>query len=270
MPEEHPPVAIYFAGTAGAGKTSLTRAFAEWMEEADYSVATVNLDPGNEDPAFDPDVDIREWVKLADVMRENKLGPNGAQVAAADLAAMRVDELKEAVDAQGVDYLLVDTPGQVELFAFRESSRSIVESLSGPRSLIAFLFDPLLARHPSGFVSLALLSSTVQFRFRLPMLTVLAKSDLLAEAERTQVLQWAENPETLYLSLDTNNMEREGEGVLSREFFRALETVSPAWPLFGTSAQDQSGLEDLYAAIQETFAGGEDVEKPGSDAPPTE
>jgi len=264
-------VAIYFTGTAGAGKTTLTRAFQAWMAEAGYDVATVNLDPGMEDPSFDPDVDVRDWVKLKDVMEENKLGPNGAQVAASDLLALKIGEVTEALEPLKVDYLLVDTPGQVELFAFRESSRHIVEALTGERSLLAFLFDPLLSRRPGGYLSLLLLSATVQFRFGLPLVNVVAKEDLLSPEERERLAQWGEEPFTLYEA--ARDEPGEGGTALSLELFRALEGVSPLWSPVFSSSETGSGLEDLYAACQRSFSGGEDVERTGgptsgADEPP--
>ncbi len=177
MAEE--PGTIYFTGTAGAGKTTLVQGFAKWLETAGYDSVTVNLDPGNESTSFEPDIDIRDWVRLGEVMTEYGLGPNGAQVAAADMIALKVFEVRRALEEFRTDYVLVDTPGQVELFAFRESSKAIVDALSGDRSMIAFLFDPNLAKTPSGFVSLLLLSANVEFRFRLPTTNLLTKCDLL-------------------------------------------------------------------------------------------
>jgi hypothetical protein len=260
------PVAIYFTGTAGAGKTTMTTAFQTWMRDSGYEAVTVNLDPGMEDPAFDPDVDIRDWVNLQDIMAENKLGPNGAQVAASDMVAIKIEEVKNALQSFRSDYILVDTPGQVELFAFRESSRTIVEELSGDRSLIAFLFDPMLARHPHGIVSLFMLSATTQFRFRLPMANVLAKDDLLNDEEKERVSRWTEDPASLYEAVSSDETQR--EGIVSLEFFKALENVGPLWSLIFTSAKEERGMEDIYAAVQEAFAGGEDLENSEDEEPP--
>jgi hypothetical protein len=261
------PVTIYITGTAGVGKTAITHAFQSWMLESGYGVTTVNLDPGMEDPAFDPDVDIREWVNLKDIMQESKLGPNGAQIAAADMVALKLEEIKSAIDQFNAEYVVVDTPGQVELFAFRESSRAIVEELSGDRSMIAFLFDPMLTRHPHGCVSLFMLASTVQFRFRLPMMNILAKDDLLTEEERTRIHDWMEEPDSLYEALSSDQMDR--EGVISREMFRALVDIGPLWSLVFTSSQEGHGMEDIYAAVQQEFAGGEDLdERDDTNQPP--
>ena len=252
------PGTIYFTGTAGAGKTTLVRAFAEWMRSAGYSATIVNLDPGSDASESESDVDIREWVRLADLQDEYGLGPNGAQVVAADMIALKVFEVKQAVQEENADYILVDTPGQIELFAFREASRAIVDALSGDRSVIAFLYDPVLARTAAGFVSLLMLGATVEFRFRLPMVNILAKSDVLNPEQLREVLGWSDEPGEL---LDAIGRDTPTPAVqLSTELFRAIETMSPLVGLIPTSAKDGGGLEDLYHSFQRVFAGGEDLE----------
>lgn len=258
------PGTVYFTGTAGAGKTRLVRAFQAWMKSAGYDVITVNLDPGNEAEAFEPDVDIREWVRLADVMDEYGLGPNGAQVAASDLIALKIFEVKQAVAELKSDYVLVDTPGQVELFAFRESSKAIVDALSGDRSTIAFLFDPALAKSASGFVSLLLLSATVEFRFRLPMVNLLSKSDLLAPEQVAELTAWGDDTENLLAAVEAEAPTPDVQ--LSAATLRAIAALSPLATLLPTSSEDGTGLENLYRAAQRNFAGGEDIEP--SHAPP--
>jgi GPN-loop GTPase len=260
------PGTVYFTGTAGAGKTTFVRTFAEWMRAAGYDATVVNLDPGVEDSTFEPDVDVREWVRLAEIQDEYGLGPNGAQVAAADMIALKIFEIKQAVTELKTDYVLIDTPGQIELFAFREASRAIVDALSGDRSAIAFLFDPALARNPGGFVSLSMLSATVEFRFRLPMVNVLAKADVLTPAQLEEVIGWSEEPPRLYdaVSRDTPTPDVQ----LSTELFRAIETMGPLLGLLPTSAKEGTGMDTFYQACQRVFGGGEDLE--ASHAPTSE
>ena len=84
---------IYFVGTAGSGKSTMVGAFKAWLEDNGIDSLTVNLDPGAEKLSYVPDIDIREWVSLDEVMAEYALGPNGAQITAADLMAMNVDKI---------------------------------------------------------------------------------------------------------------------------------------------------------------------------------
>jgi GPN-loop GTPase len=259
------PATIYFTGTAGAGKTSFVRAFADWMTHAGYESTVVNLDPGSDATGLDPAVDIREWVRLSDIQDEYGLGPNGAQIAAADMIALKIFDVKQAIDELQTDYVLVDTPGQIELFAFREASRAIVDALSGDRSLIAFLFDPALARTPSGFVSLLMLSATVEFRFRLPMLNVLAKSDVLTPEQLAELASWGEQTEALYEAVTRDAPTPDVQ--LSTEIVRAIEMLGPLGGLVPTSAKEGSGLEAFYQSLQRAFGGGDDLEPSHAPAP---
>lgn len=249
---------VFVTGTAGAGKTSFVRAFADWMRTAGYDAGIVNLDPGLEGTELEPDVDIRDWVRLADIQDEYGLGPNGAQVAAADMIALKVFEVKQALQEVKADYVLVDTPGQIELFAFREASKAIVDALGGDRSLLAFLFDPALARNAAGFVSLLMLSATVEFRFRLPLVNVLAKADALAPEQRSELVAWAEEPGRLYDAVTASSPTPDVQ--LSTELFRAIEVMGPLAGLLPTSAKERTGLEEFYRECQRVFAGGEDLE----------
>ncbi len=252
------PGTIYFTGTAGAGKTTFVRAFADWMKSAGYEATVVNLDPGSESTALDPAVDIREWVRLDDIEDEYGLGPNGAQIAAADMIALKIFDVKQAIDELKTDYVLVDTPGQVELFAFREASKAVVDALSGDRSQIAFLFDPALARTPGGFVSLLLLSATVEFRFRLPMINVLTKSDVLSAEQLAELGRWAEDPAELQEAVTREAPTPDVQ--LAAEVARAIESLGPLAGLLATSAKDGLGLEGFYQAAQRVFGGGEDLD----------
>jgi GPN-loop GTPase len=259
------PGTVYFTGTAGAGKTTFVRAFADWMKSAGYETTVVNLDPGSESTTLDPAVDIREWVSLADVQDEYGLGPNGAQIAAADMIALKVFDVKQAIEELKTDYVLVDTPGQVELFAFREASKAIVDALSGDRSLIAFLFDPALARTAAGYVSLLMLSATVEFRFRLPMLNVLTKSDVLTPEQLEELTQWAEDPGLLHDAVTRDAPTPDVQ--FSTELYRAIESLGPLAGLLPTSAKEGAGLESFYQSIQRVFSAGEDLDPAHAPSP---
>jgi len=249
---------LYFVGTAGSGKTTLTYAFQQWMNLQGYDAITVNLDPGVEKLSYVPDVDIRETISLSGVMEEYNLGPNGAQIVCADLLALKVNEVKEIVDGFDSDYVLIDTPGQIELFAFRETSRVIIETL-GPDSAMAFLFDPFLSKNPSGFISQVMLSATTQFRFQVPFINVLSKADLLDEKEKDRIMNWVKQPEDLLN--DAVNEEASMEKQLSIELFRVLEDMGVYKILTPVSSETMTGMEDIYNLVQQVFMGGEDLEK---------
>ena len=120
----------FVVGMAGSGKSFLTGSFAEWLREQEQDVITVNLDPGAVELPYEPDVDVRAYVTVEEVMEKYGLGPNGAMIAAADMIATYVKELEAEVSGLGPDIAIVDTPGQMEVFAFRPSGLFIVHGLS--------------------------------------------------------------------------------------------------------------------------------------------
>jgi hypothetical protein len=250
-------VNIYFVGTAGSGKSSLVYAFQQWMTLQGLDCITINLDPGAEFIPYEPDIDIRDWVKVSEVMEDYGLGPNGAQIVCADLMALHVKELVTAVDGFKTPYVLIDTPGQIELFAFRQSSQVIIEQLGQDDSFLVFLSDPLLVKTASGFVSSLMLCATTHFRFAIPFVNVLAKSDMLAEEDLERVLEWSREPESLNAVLMDD--EAHSRVPLSLELFKAMESIGMYRTITPVSAEQQEGMEDIYNAIQQSYQGGEDL-----------
>ena len=180
---------VYFIGTAGSGKSTLTDTFNRWTELRGVDAITVNLDPGAENLPYEPDVDIRDWISLKEVMDSYGLGPNGAQIACADMLALNTMDVKKSIESFKTDYVLLDTPGQLELFVFRESGKYIVKFLNPRRSIIAYLLDLALAKTPSGFVSQLLLSVSTNFRLNQSQINILSKADLLTEQERQKFME---------------------------------------------------------------------------------
>jgi len=188
---------VYFIGTAGSGKSTLTHSFKEWMGLRGLDAITVNLDPGAENLPYYPDVDIRDWISLKEIMDSYGLGPNGAQIACADMIALNTSDVKTSIESFKTDYILVDTPGQLELFVFREAGKYIIKFLNPQRSIIAYLIDHALAKTASGFVSQMLLSISTNFRLGQPQINILSKADILSKEEIEQVERWSHDPDEL-------------------------------------------------------------------------
>jgi len=155
--------------------------------------------------------------------------------------------------------VIYDTAGQIELFAFRAASKFIVDFLGEDRAILAFLFDPALAKSPSGYVSLLMLSSSVYFRFYRPYMNILSKVDIISDEDLQNIANWSTDWDALYLAILKENPSMRKE--LSVELFKALENIDAFRTLIPTSARMLYGYEDVYNVIQMTFAGGEDLEK---------
>ncbi len=249
---------IYIIGTAGSGKSTLVNAFKDWMDSRDLDCVLVNLDPGADSVPYDADVDIREWIHLGEVMDEYSLGPNGAQIVCADLMALSIDKLTTAMESYRGRFTLIDTPGQMELFTFRQSSNIIVDALGREKSVFVFLSDPSLSRTPNGFVSNMMLCALTQFRFSLPVVNLLSKSDVLSEEELEELRLWSMDPYALYGALLDDDINT--QTLMGIELFKAMENVGVYQELIPVSAQTFDGFEDLYNQLQLIFMGGDDAD----------
>ncbi len=250
---------LYFIGSAGSGKSTLTGAFLGWMQRQGYDAVTVNLDPGIENAPYVPDVDIREWIKLKDIMEEYGVGPNGAQIIAADMLALNTGEMKEIIESFETDYVIFDTPGQMELFTLRQSGKVLVDSFGAGKSIIGYLYDPVISKTPSGFITLMLQAASVQVRFNVPFMGVLTKSDLLKDEEREDILKWSQD----FMELDSAIHEEMPtlRNQLNIEFLSALKSFGAGQKLLPASSTYGSGMEDIYNSVQQIYYGGEDLSR---------
>jgi GPN-loop GTPase len=250
---------LFFVGTAGSGKSTLVGAFKTWLEDNGVDSIVINLDPGAETLPYTPNIDIREWISLDEVMSEYGLGPNGAQIVAADLMAVNIRKMMDVVETFKTDYVLIDTPGQLELFAFRESSDRIVTAFGKDKSMLVYLSDPTLCRTPNGFISSMMLSSIVEFRLQLPAINLLSKCDMFKEEETDRMIAWFENSDVLYSDLMDDR--RNSESVVGMELLKALDNMGRFGEIRSVSAQEDIGLGDIYSAAQLEFFAGEDTSR---------
>ncbi|UCF12228.1 MAG: ATP/GTP-binding protein [Thermoplasmatales archaeon] len=250
---------VYLIGTAGSGKSTLTSNFQQWIKMRGLDAIIVNLDPGAENLPYEPDVDIRDWISLKEVMETYQLGPNGAQIACADMVALNTEDVKKSIESFKPDYIFLDTPGQLELFVFREAGKYTVEFLNPENSVICYLLDPALAKTASGFVSQLLLSITTNFRLGQPQINILSKSDLLSTKELDIIKKWSNNPDDLYgavINEETSIYREMNEGIL-----HLIQELGGYTKLIPTSNKDFFGIDDIYTDIQLQFKGGEDLMK---------
>ena len=254
---------VYFVGTAGSGKITLVKSYRDWLGNNGIDCMTINLDPGVDMLPYDADIDIREWVALDEVMGEYNLGPNGAQIVAADLMAVNIKKITDLLDGVRTEYVLVDTPGQLELFAFRESSNVIVEAFGKETSMVVYLSDRMLCKTSNGFVSNMVLSSLVEFRLQLPVINILTKADLMKDEDRDRMISWFENSDSLYDDLLDNDANP--QTVVGMELFKAVESVGIFGQIRAVSAVENTGLEEIYSATQLEFFGGEDIDPEDND-----
>lgn len=246
---------IFIIGTAGSGKSLLTATFSKWLKMSKQNVAIVNLDPGVLTLPYSPDVDIRNYVGIENLMEEYGLGPNGALIMAADLIADKIDEISGEIEDLKTDIVLVDTPGQMELFAFRASGPYIVSEITEEPKVIVYLFDAVFSTNPLNYVSNLFLSAAVYNRFFLPQVHLLSKCDLLPKNDVDKIVNWSASPKALESAIE---QKLEGtKRLLSRNMTRAIHRLGLRFLLIPISAKTNEGLINFNMALERILAGGD-------------
>ena len=246
----------YIIGTAGAGKSTLVSRLIPYIQQfnPEINAISVNLDPGVKTLPYTPDVDIRDFIDIEDIIDRYQLGPNGALIAATDLMITSIDDLKDEIEEYNdPDWVFIDTPGQLELFAFRNTGPIIANTLCEENKSVIFLFDTNLCKTPTGFVSTLLLSASVQFRFLgISQINCLSKIDLFDDATIDRITEWSTNFQKLKDAVD-----REQEGVI-REMNLMLagvfQNLGNLGGLIPTSANLPDGIDYLWGSLQRIFS----------------
>ena len=248
---------IFISGTAGSGKSLLTSKLYDYYTKNGAFAAILNLDPGVENMPYTCDVDVRDYVDYVSIMQKYDLGPNGALIMANDLIASKIDDIQNEVNRVNPDYLIVDTPGQIELFAYRSSGPFLVENISSEEKTNIFLFDGALINTPVNFVSIALLATSIRLRLKIATVNVLTKTDLIG-AKLKDILQW-----TTSLSKLEDAIGKEADGdtyTLTTNILRGLNFGGFAQGLIPISNVTGDGFVNLEGALSRILNLGEEVE----------
>jgi len=248
--------AIFVTGTAGSGKSMLTSKILEYYQKNGVFASALNLDPGVESLPYRPDVDVRDYVDIVQIMQQYDLGPNGSMIMANDLIASKIDDIQNEIHGVNPDYLIVDTPGQIELFAYRASGPFFIQNIDAGEKTNIFLYDGTMIASPTNFISISLLATSIKLRLGLPTINVMTKTDLIPD-KIDQVLKWSSDP----ISLEEELKTLEGETYsFATDILRTLNIGEFAGDLIPISNLTGEGMVNLQAALSRIINLGEEVE----------
>ncbi|MHA1129341.1 MAG: ATP/GTP-binding protein, partial [Candidatus Helarchaeota archaeon] len=185
---------VIFLGTAGSGKTSLCNSYGTWLQtDRKERVSFVNLDPGAmEYLPYSPDFDIRNYFTVPELMKSEKLGPNGAIIRANELMLKESKMIINKIESLDSEFILIDTPGQLEPFVFKEAGRILQNLQLISPTIGVFLIDAELTKYASNLIVGLLLANAVQIQLGFNMIYVLHKADLLPQD--TNLYKMLEDP----------------------------------------------------------------------------
>jgi GTPase SAR1 family protein len=241
------PIQVVFIGPAGSGKTTLVKAYGDWLSKNGGKVCFINLDPGVEKTPYSPSFDIRIFFTVEEIMRRESLGPNGAMIRAMDILAERSMEFASLISMMEGDYRLIDTPGQSELFVFRSAGPEIMRGLSTiSRTIVVFLIDGQLVYSPSDLIAVFSLAAACRLRLNVPFVHVVTKADVLKRSDIERLMQEPEYLEERILE--------EEKGLLQEYVLEHSKTVYPFLRRQRTvlvSAISGSGLDLMDSLIHD-------------------
>ncbi|TFY50697.1 hypothetical protein EVJ58_g10930 [Rhodofomes roseus] len=137
--------AVLVTGPAGAGKSTFCGALMTHLQTARRTGHLVNLDPAADASSFEyePAIDIKDLIGLDDVMTELGYGPNGGLVYCFEYLQQNMDWLEEELGGYDDDYLIIDCPGQIELYTHHPFLPMLVRHLNrlGIRTCAAYLIE---------------------------------------------------------------------------------------------------------------------------------
>lgn len=171
-------------GPAGAGKTTFCSALIQHLRTNRRSCFYINLDPAAEEFVFEPDVDIRDLITLEDVMEELHLGPNGGLIYCFEFLLENMDFLTDPLEDVTEEYLiLIDMPGQIELYTHVPIIPNLVKTLSRGSLNIsmcaAYLLESSFIVDRHKFFAGTLSAMSAMLMLELPHVNILSKMDLV-------------------------------------------------------------------------------------------
>ncbi|QYS93977.1 GPN-loop GTPase 2 [Trichoderma simmonsii] len=239
------PFAQLVLGSPGAGKSTYCDGMHQFMGAIGRACSVVNLDPANDHTNYPCALDIRDLVKLEDIMREDRLGPNGGILYALEELENNYEWLEEGLKEFGEDYILFDCPGQVELYTHHNSLRNIFYKLQkiGFRFVCVHLSDSFCLTQPSLYVSNVLLSLRAMIQMDMPHINVLSKIDKIASYD--------ELPFNLEYYTDVDDLthltpflEAESPGMRNEKFGRLHEAIAHMIESYGLVRYEVLAVEN--------------------------
>lgn len=224
-------------------------------------------------------------------MKQFNLGPNGGILTSLNLFSTKIDQVigllekrtappaevpppeqstvefltgqskaPAVAQPQQVKHILVDTPGQIEVFVWSASGEILLSSLASSfPTVIAYIIDTPRTTSTSTFMSNMLYACSILYKTKLPMILVFNKTDA-QDAEFAK--KWMTDFEEFQLAL--RNEEEGGTfggdgigggsgymGSLLNSMSLVLEEFYKHLSVVGVSAMTGDGMDEFFKGVQE-------------------
>ncbi|KAI7856086.1 GPN-loop GTPase [Circinella umbellata] len=267
-------------GPAGSGKSTFCATMMTHIQTTGRRAHLVNLDPAAEHFEYEPTIDIRELITLEDVMEELDYGPNGGLIYCLEFLLNNIDWLEEEIGNYDDDYLIIDCPGQIELYTHFPIMRRICETLGqwNMRICGVYCLESQFIEDKAKYFSGVLSAMSAMVNMEIPHVNVMTKMDLVEgdygnakkDTLTTRELERYLDPDPLLIAEEAGIVEQEQGSINanSRSFkFQALNqaivqliddySMVSFIPL---NITDEDSVEYVLSTIDNALQYGEDLE----------
>lgn len=247
LPKNMKTINLIVLGMAGSGKTTFVQKLEEEIANKDKESYIINLDPAVMDTLYEPNLDIRDTIKYKEVMTSNNLGPNGAILTSLNLFSTSIDKVVSILESKDdLDFVVIDTPGQLEVFSWSASGKLITDSFSiiFP-SILIYIIDIPRCNNPNTFSSNMLYALSIMYKMKLPLMIAFNKVDITKD---NKVIEWMQDFQSLqdalrkkddYISTFSSSLS-----LLLAEFYKTIKYVS-------VSSKTGEGFDELITKCEE-------------------
>jgi GPN-loop GTPase len=242
------PMVVLIIGMAGAGKSTLLHRINLHMNASSKKGYYINLDPAVKSVPYAANIDIRDTVNYKQVMEQYGLGPNGGILTSLNLFSTRFDQVVKLLEkrADSLDYIFIDTPGQIEVFTWSAGGQIISELLGTTfPTCILYVTDTPRCTSPTTFMSNMLYASSIMFKTFLPVICTFNKNDIVPA---NFAKEWMEDFEAYQEAVDADNQENY-VGPLNRSLSLALEEFYKNIMSVSVSALNGDGIQEMFDSI---------------------
>jgi GPN-loop GTPase len=282
----------------GSGKTTFMQRINSHLHGKSDPPYVINLDPAVRSVPFDSNIDIRDSVNYKEVMKQYvhlhirlqprsnttalryNLGPNGGILTSLNLFATKIDQILTILEkrtkpdttapptTRPIKHILVDTPGQIEVFVWSASGSILLDSLASSfPTVLAYIIDTPRTSSTSTFMSNMLYACSILYKTKLPMILVFNKTDV-QDASFAQ--EWMTDFEAFQAALRSEEEAGSFGGVeggesglgggsgymgsllnsmslMLEEFYRHLSVI-------GVSSMTGAGIDAFFQAVSDKAA----------------
>ncbi|KAH8895851.1 ATPase NPA3 [Thozetella sp. PMI_491] len=269
------PVTIVCVGMAGSGKTTFMQQINAYLHGKKRPPYVINLDPAVIHAPFESNIDIRDSVNYKEVMKQYNLGPNGGILTSLNLFATKVDQVVSLLekrttpdpakpDRKPIEHILVDTPGQIEVFVWSASGTILLESFASSfPTVIAYIIDTPRTSSTSTFMSNMLYACSILYKTKLPMILVFNKADV---KDPSFAKEWMTDYDAFQAALQRDENSNafggaeSGDGMgmgsgymgsLVNSMSMMLEEFYSHMSVVGVSSMMGTGIDEFFEAVRE-------------------